>query len=208
MPRPLIQRTTEELSALFDEWRNDHANLRVLFDELQHRDRPRAVKLREHVEQALRGDHTVHADNKNESKQGELPLSGNSGSTKQSEKKKAKGEEPPASQPKTTARAQRTRDDPEPYSKFTLIQPLGVSGRPTPYRPEMLNDLRLDVSPGDPLVKIYRVALAELILEMKRRKIGHRQFILEDGELVITEGSGFSYQFEFAEDANLFEGAD
>lgn len=207
MPRPLIQRTTEELSALFDEWRNDHANLRVLFDELQHRDRPRAVKLREQVERALRGDHTVHADNKNESKQGELPLSGNSGSTKQSEKKKAKGEEPPAPQPKTPARAQLTRDDPEPYSKFTLIQPLGVSGRPTPYRPELLNDIRLDVSPGDPLVKIYRVALAELIREMKRRKIGHRQFILEDGELVSTEGSGFSYQFEFAEDANLFEGA-
>lgn len=69
----------------------------------------------------------------------------------------------------------------------------------------MLNDLRLDVSPGDPLVKIYRVALAELILEMKQRKIGHRQFILEDGELVSTEGSGFSYQFEFAEDANLLK---
>ncbi len=31
--------------------------------------------------------------------------------------------------------------------------------------------------------------------------------IIEDGELVSTEGSGYSYQFEFAEDANLFEGA-
>ena len=207
MPRPLIQRSTEELSALFDEWRNDHANLRVLFDELQHRDRPRAVKLREQVEQVLRGGHAEPADDKNKSKQGELPLSGNGGAARRTEKKKAKDEEPPAPQPKTTTRAQQARDEPEPYSKFTLIQPLGVSGRPTPYRPEMLNDLRLDVSPGDPLVKIYRVALAELILEMKRRKIGHHQFILEDGELVSTEGSGFSYQFEFAEDANFFEGA-
>lgn len=207
MPRPLIQRSTEELSALFDEWRDDHANLRVLFEELQHRDRPRAVKLREQVEQVLRGGHAEHADDKNKSKQGEFPLSGNGGAAKRTEKKKAKDEEPPAPQPKTTTRAQQPHDEPEPYSKFTLIQPLGVSGRPTPYRPEMLNDLLLDVSPGDPLVKIYRVALAELILEMKRRKIGHRQFILEDGELVSTEGTGFSYQFEFAEDANLFEGA-
>ena len=85
--------------------------------------------------------------------------------------------------------------------------PYICSGRPTPYRPEMLNDLRLDVSPTDPLVKIYRVALWELIREMKRRKIGHQQFILEDGELVNSEGSGFSYQFEFAEDANLFGAA-
>lgn len=207
MPRPLIQRSTEELAALFDEWRNDQVNLRVLIDELRHRDRPRAVKLREQVEQVLRGDPADHADDKHDSKQGELLLSENRGTTKKTEKKKATDEEPPAPQPKTTARAQQPRGDPEPYSKFTLIQPLGVSGRPTPYMPEMLNDIRLDVSPGDPLVKIYRVALAELIREMKRRKIGHRQFILEDGELVSTEGSGFSYQFEFSEDANLFEGA-
>lgn len=92
MPRPLIQRSTEELSVLFDEWRNDHANLRVLFDELQHRDRPRAVKLREQVEQVLRGGHAEQADDKNRSKQGELPLSENGGAAKRTEKKKAKDE--------------------------------------------------------------------------------------------------------------------
>ena len=207
MPRPLIQRSTEELSALFDEWRNDPANLRVLLDELQYRDRPRAVKLREQVERVLRGGRAEHADSENESKQSELPLSGGNSVPSRTTKKTAQSEEPPARHPKSEARAQQPRDDPEPYSKFTLIQNIPAPGRPPPYRPELLNDIHLDVSPGDPLVKIYRVALAELIREMKRRKIGHRQFILEDGELVSTEGSGFSYQFEFAEDANLFEGA-
>lgn len=125
MPRPLIQRSTEELAALFDEWRNDHANLRMLFDELQHRDRPRAVKLREQVEQVLAGGHAEHADTRNESKQGELPLSGGNSVCNRTGKKAVKSEEPPAPQPKTTARAQQPRDDPEPYSKFTLSQPRG-----------------------------------------------------------------------------------
>ena len=132
MPRPLIQRSTEELSALLDEWRNWHANLRVLFEEPRHRDRPRVVKLREQVEQVLRGGPADHADDKHDSKQGELLLSENRGTTKKTEKKKATDEEPPAPQPKTTARAQQPRDAPEPYSKFTLIQPHRRRGIPTP----------------------------------------------------------------------------
>ncbi len=205
--RPLIQRSTEELSALFDEWRNDHTKLRVLIDELRHRGRPRALKLREQVEEVLVSGDANSADSKNEPKQSELPLSENRRAAAHTKKETANGGERAAPVPTVKARAQRAHDDPQPYSKFTLIQDVPAPGRPTPYRPEMQNDIRLDLSPGDPLVKIYRVALAELIREMKRRKIGHRQFILEDGELVSTEGSGFSYQFEFAEDANLFEGA-
>src|SRR5947209_6436553 len=76
MARPLIQRTTEELSALFDEWRNDPAKLRVLVDELQHRDRPRAVKLREQVERVIHSAQAEHTSKESKSKQDELPLSG------------------------------------------------------------------------------------------------------------------------------------
>ena len=55
MPRPLFQHSTEELATLFDGWRSDPAQLRILLDELNHRQRPRAVKLREDVEKALAG---------------------------------------------------------------------------------------------------------------------------------------------------------
>jgi hypothetical protein len=182
MPRPLFQHSTEELATLFDGWRSDPAQLRILLDELNHRQRPRAVKLREDVEKALAGVRGTTTGPKvpprTESSESEEKTDRESSSDKQGS-----------------------------YSKFTVIQPLGVCGRPSPFRPELLTDVRLDICEGDPLAKVYRVALAELIREMKRRKIGNRQFILEDGKSVNTEGKGFSYQFEFAEDANLFEGA-
>src|SRR4051812_8886296 len=102
MPRPLIQRSTEELSALFDEWRNDRAKLRGLLEELQHRDRPRAKKLREQVEQMLSRDHAQHGDNRHDSKQEVLPLSEGS-ATAPTEAKATQRQEPPAPQPKATA---------------------------------------------------------------------------------------------------------
>jgi hypothetical protein len=119
--RPLIQRSTEELSALFDEWRNDHAKLRVLIEELRHRGRPRAVKLREQVEEVLVGGHANSADSKDEPKQSEFPTSENRGAATHTEKETATGDERAAPLPTTTARAQQSRDDPEPYSKFTLL---------------------------------------------------------------------------------------
>jgi hypothetical protein len=57
------------------------------------------------------------------------------------------------------------------------------------------------------LAKTYRLALFELIREMRRRPVGRAQFLLEDGERVTTDAGGVSYQFEFFEEANLFEGA-
>jgi AAA domain len=39
------------------------------------------------------------------------------------------------------------------------------------------------------------------------RRIGNKQFTLEEGERLNIDSSGFSYQFEFTEEANLFEGA-
>ncbi len=182
MSRPLLQHSTERLASLFGEWRNDPAQLRLLLDELKHRERPRAVELRKDVEEALAGFQGTAAGPK-------VP----------------QRDESSESEDKTGAGLSSGEEG--VYSKFTVIQPLGVHGRPSPFRPELLTDIRLDISKGDPLAKIYRVALAELIREMKRRKIGNRQFILEDGQAVRTEGKGFSYQFEFAEDANLFEGA-
>jgi hypothetical protein len=182
MSRPLLQYSNEELATLFDEWRNDPAQLRVLLDELKNRERPRAVKLRKDVEEALTSVRGTTTGPKGPVKVESSESNENTGGGSSS-------------------------GDEGFYSKFTVIQPLGVRGRPSPFRPELLTDIRLDISKDDPLEKVYRVALAELIREMKRRKIGNRQFILEDGEVVNSEAKGFSYQFEFAEDANLFEGA-
>jgi hypothetical protein len=67
--------------------------------------------------------------------------------------------------------------------------------------------LQLPISPGDSPTKVFRLALAELIREMKRKRAGRQQFTLEDGERLATEAGGFSYQFEFGEEANIFEGA-
>ena len=54
---------------------------------------------------------------------------------------------------------------------------------------------------------MFRIALFELISEMRRRRVGNQQFTLGDGERLKTESGGNSYQFEFTEEANLFEGA-
>lgn len=203
MLRPLIQRSTEELSALFEEWKTQPAKLRGLLDELRHRDRPRAVKLREQVEQRLLFD---HADADNGTTQGELPLPESVGVTTSAPQETPERRHSIEPETKREESARELHGDPEPYSKFTLVQDIPAPGRPSAFRPELQNDVHLDLSPGDSLAKVYRVALAELILEMKRRKIGHRQFILEDGEFVTAEGQGFLYQFEFIEEGNLFEG--
>lgn len=203
MLRPLFQRSTEELAALFDEWQNEPAKLRELFDELQHRSRPRAVELREQVEAAVGGSAQLIRATKHP----DLPLPAKEGEPAQPAKAKAENEKVKLASNRTDSRPAPPRDEAEPYSKFTLIQPIPAAGRPLPFRPELKNDLRLAVLQDDSLAKIYRVALAELIREMKSRKIGHRQFSLEDGERLSIEAGGFSYQFEFTEDGNLFEGS-
>jgi hypothetical protein len=94
-----------------------------------------------------------------------------------------------------------------PPDDFTLVQPLGVRPRPSAYRPTLKNDVNLGIGKSDRPAMRFRVALAELLREMKRRHVGRQQFVLEDGERLPSDSSGFSYQFAFSEEANLFEGA-
>jgi hypothetical protein len=42
---------------------------------------------------------------------------------------------------------------------------------------------------------------------MHSRRLGNKHFTLEGGERLKVESGGFSYQFDFTEEANLFEGA-
>jgi hypothetical protein len=196
MSRPFFRKTTEELEQLFREGADSPDQLGMIAAELAHRERPRAVALRKKVEEAL-------------AKQGDAPTSqtippqsdGGLGNTGQTE-----GEATRPSQSQSRAKTPSFQEF-TPPEQFTLVQPMGVRPRPSAFRPTLQNDLRLPISPGDLPTKIFRLALAELIREMKRRRVGHQQFTLEDGERLATEAGGYSYQFEFGEEANIFEGA-
>jgi AAA domain/PLD-like domain len=194
MPRPLFRKTGDELHQLFEKWKNSARQLEVLVDELSRRTRPKAIALRKRVEMALRQlkeASTKHVESD------ELSL--------------FDGES--EGQPKTSKTDDEAEalDEPRPDyfsppEKFTLVEPMGVKGRPAAFKPVLDNDVRLAVELNDSSIKLFRAALFELIREMRRRRIGNQQFTLEDGERLKAD-TGFSYQFEFTEEANLFEGA-
>jgi hypothetical protein len=197
MSRPLFQKSIAELETLFDEWQTSPEQLRVLKEELDHRKRPKAVRLRERVEALLDGN-ARSADAPPRTTQRTLFPDETDAPAKPARRPTSRG---------TSSASTNSQDYLAPPDAFTTVQPMGVRPRPNAFRPTLKQDLELDVSAGDPQVKIFRVALAELIREMKRRHVGHQQFTLEDGVRVDTDAGGCSYQFEFGEEANLFEGA-
>jgi hypothetical protein len=196
MARPLFSKSIDELIQLFEEWRGSAANLQVLAEELSNRTRPKGVALRKRVEMALQ----------------ELRSAPPATSLSPDELPQTDARTTPQPEQPKTAKPERESNRPfegdyVPPDQFTLVQPLGVKGRPTAFKPILENDVRLAITPSDSSAKIFRVALFELIREMRRRRIGNQQFTLEDGERLNTDSGGFSYQFEFTEEANLFEGA-
>ncbi len=160
--------------------------------ELIHRERPKAVALKAKVQDALKNV-------------------GGRPATPTSEPRQDSTHQNPLPRPITKqvggAGRPNYEDHTAPPAQFTLVQNLGVKGRPVAFRPTLGNDLRLDLTSNDPPVKVFRVTIFELIREMRRRKVGRQQFTIEDGERVGSDSSGFSYQFDFVEEANLFEGA-
>jgi hypothetical protein len=192
MTRPFFRKTIEELETIFRECDNSREQLKLLSAELVYRERPRAVALRMKVEAAL-------ADQSGSVLEPEQGLFGFNAANA----KEAKTHRPRDGNQST---APHFQDFVVPES-FTLIQPMGVRPRPSTYRPELQRDLQLPISPGDRPIKIFRIALAELIREMKKRRVGFQQFMLEDGKQLPMQAGGFSYRFEFYEDANIFEGA-
>jgi superfamily I DNA and/or RNA helicase/ssDNA-binding Zn-finger/Zn-ribbon topoisomerase 1 len=181
MSRPLFQYSSSQLEDYFVQSKDDLSKINILLDELEFRKTPLSKKLKLKVEQFINARTPVIPTND----QAVVAIRASN----------------------TTSLAPSFKDRPLP-SKFTLIQEQPpLSERPSPYRPELSEDLSLEVSPSDPLVKYYRIALNELIGEMKRKKRGIKQYSLEDGALIGTEGGGNLYQFTFVEESNLFEGA-
>ena len=192
MARPFFRNTIDELIALFDSSSDSPETLEKILAELIHRERPKAVALKARVQEALKNRAAGH----------EIPLP-EPGHTRLEESPRLRSK---VKQVGATKRPSYD-DHTTAQSEFTLVQNIGAKGKPSAFRPTLKNDLRLDLLPGDPPAKVYRVTLFELIHEMRRRKGGRQQFTLEDGERVGSESSGCAYQFDFAEEANLFEGA-
>ena len=195
--RPLINKGVVELEALYEQWAASPKDLRLLAQELDARTVPRAKNLHRKVVarlEQLRVDSAANPGTLPRTEQSPPPTSG--------------------SRPRYATPTHQERDargngdqEPSPPVSFTLVQPPPVANRPSPYKPELLTDLRLKISKEDSQVKIFRVALAALILEMKQRRLGQQSFLLERGMAVAREISGNSYEFAFTEQATLFEGA-
>lgn len=202
MPRPLFNKKVTELEELFESWKDSPEQLRVLANELSHRKKPKATRLRDRVLAILE---TANRPDDGESAKSQKSLFADDATAPKS-----------STQPTSSRRSESRRTDSQrssfsdayaPPTEFTLIQPLGVRPRPSTFRPTLQNDVRLDIAQDASKVTAFRVALKELIHEMRRRRVGQQQFALENGNRVPTEAKGFSYQFEFAEEANIFEGA-
>ena len=194
MQRPFFNKTTKELTQLFADCDNSPDILQKIADELAYRRVPSAVELRNKVEAAL-------ARAIQPAREPEL------GFQPTSILPRAHPDRGSATRDTQTQRREKAADYATPPMEFTTIQPVGVRNRPNAFRPELQNDVQLDAGPNDAPLKVFCVALLALIREMRARRIGHRQFTLEDGERLKIESGGFSYQFEFTEEANLFENA-
>jgi hypothetical protein len=201
--RPFFQASTGALRGIVENPLSSREELSQVLAELKHRERPQAIRLKEQLEAMLAAPPkmaSAHSRPTLPTEAGEHVLFGDEILLEQAsaEPKKRK-----------TSRRSPDVDDAEgqPSAAFRLVEPIGVRGRPSPYRPPLQDNISLGLSQTDPLVKKYRVALEALISEMKKKGAGIQSFSLERGTLVNTDGGLFAYRFDFAEEANLFEGA-
>lgn len=200
MPRPFKTKHINELEALYIQKRNEASTLRALLDELQFRSVPRAIALRKKVEDRIRelladqeAEPTLHPELLFEPK-----LEGDGLQSLPNDQSSLEAEAEPS-----LADIEETSD----AQDFAQVQPPPVAERPAQFRPQLQRDVHLETLPGDSQVKIFRIAIAALIREMRQRRIGQQSFLLENGVAVSRDAGGCSYQFAFAEQATLFEDA-
>jgi hypothetical protein len=177
MPRPFKSKHIDELEALYAQKRDETSTLRVLLAELQLRSVPRAIALRKKVEDRIR---ELSADQEAEpTLHPELPfepnLEGDGSQFLPSDRSSLEAEAEPS--PADTEETSHTQD-------FAHVQPPPVAGRPAQFRPQLQRDVHLETSPGDSQVKIFRIAIAALIREMRQRRVGQQSFLLENGVAV------------------------
>jgi len=201
--RPFFQASTGALRGIVENHLSTREELFQVLAELKHRERPQAIRLKEQLEAMLAAPPKMapaHSRPTLPTEAGEDVLFGDEILPEQASAKPKK---------RSASRRSPEVDEAEEQTSasFRLVEPIGVRGRPSPYRPPLQDNIRLGLSQTDPLVKKYRVALEALISEMKKKGAGIQSFSLERGTLVNTDGGLFAYRFDFAEEANLFEGA-
>ena len=190
--RPFLNRKAAELRTIFEANKGHLPTLQALLFELSHRTTQQASKLRAQVQETIATlDNGAPSD-----KEAPFVLSA------------AKAPSGFDGVPTPIVEAQWGFDDYlAPPWEFTSVQPVGVEGRPLAYKPPLRADIRLNVNAGDRKTTIFRVALDELIDELKRNKKGSQQFTLANGPRGAAELGNVIYQFDFPFEANVFEGA-
>lgn len=200
--RPFFQSSTSELRGIVENPSSSREMLLKVLAELQHRERPQAIRLKERLEEILSAVPEPPPKDEHLSQ----TIEACDGIFFEDE---THSYERPAEPIKRPVSRRSLQDDLTEQNKtaFRLVEPNGVQGRPSAYRPPLQTNIMLELSEIDSLVKKYRVALEALISEMKKKGSGIQSFSLDRGTLVNTDGGVFAYQFDFAEEANLFEGA-
>lgn len=117
MSRPLLQKSIAELEQLFQEWRDSPEKLRTLKAELDHRKRPKAVRLLERVEALLAGGGAT-TDVPPQATQKEFWAGARDEPGQQSGKHQGPSRRSSAST--------NNQDYLDPPSEFTIVQPMGA----------------------------------------------------------------------------------
>ncbi len=203
MSRPLFNSRTDELERRFQAERSDLEFLKLLRDELQHRSKPRAVKLLRMVEKALRGDGATSSvllavQPTQDSLAEAVPAVesvANAEISPHKHQSRSRG---------VTRRAARQAAVPD---IFCQIRPKGATGCPPAFKPKLGTEVQFSFQAGDSRAKRFIAALTAYIEELQKDHSAQQTIPLENGRQISLD-DGFSYEFDFRHDPNLFEGAE
>lgn len=203
MPRPYFQASTRDLEALFERHKDDPEQLAVLLDELNRRNAPKAISLKENVMRLLEGK-AADADAPNvrsplqKPDQPELPLDSASGAGS-------------GSLIDRRANGDRSKDrvhEPAPKRETSRIRKPGrLKDVPDARPPFTSNKIDLKLSANASLIQRYIKSLEFLVADMRRKNSGMRMVTVTDGRKITVDTGGYGYQFVFDGDELLFEGA-
>ncbi len=206
MKRPFFRYKYQELRALFEKSKTDEKVIKDLLEELKYRKTPKAVGLRDEIQQhfkVLRQDRGHHKPS--------------SATPESSTEDKASGKKDPGLQGSSRSRIAKDEHfenhikvatEPVRSHEFKTVEPIGkASGHPDKRDFPLKDDVALQLPPNSPLHQRFAVALRHLITEMKQKGKGARKLELEDGRAVHLDGRENGYQFQYEDSADLFEGA-
>ncbi len=210
--RPYFRHSGTQLEELYHSGCDDLAILRLLLEELKHRDTPKAARLRKVVEDHLNvlpqrpvviaEDKTpIHRPEENFKLiiQGPQHLPANeylSGTDDGQTQAPLKEEEPDTA-----------ASFPRHVGVSSIRAPGRIQGVPTKRVFEQKSNTKVEYARGGGLVAQYVAGLRVLIEEMRRKGAGVKHVAVTEGHAIPLDGSITAYQFTYEGDGDLFEGA-